>query len=253
MAEIAPDEATKSKATSGQLRSAYKTQRYEEVIPLAQKELQKADLEKSELAEYNFYLAKASLENKNLAQAQDGFLKTIANTDDERAAESRYQVAHILHLQKKNTEAEDACLNYAGEIPNEYQDWAIRTLMLLADIYVGRNELLNAKVTLGSITENFPNAPAALDKEVKAKIATVERMEKDGSRIIDTNDAGSTDPVPTTEPTVTEPETPKTDPKNEPEPETPTTVTPPKTPKPGTPKPVKKPIKPTKKPVKKGK
>jgi tetratricopeptide (TPR) repeat protein len=238
MAEIADDEGSKTKATKGQLRSAYKTQRYEEVVPLAQKELQRADLDKSELAEYNFYLAKASLEKKNLVAAQDGFLRTIANTDDERAAESRFQVARILHLQKKNTECEDACLNYAGEIPNEYQEWAIRVLMLLSDIYTERNELLNAKVTLGSITENFPNAPADLDKEVKAKIANVERMEKDGSRII--TEGETPEPAAPSEPS--EPATPQTDPKNEPDPAPttpPKTTTPkPVTPKPATPKPV---------------
>ncbi len=235
LADVSEDANVKRNAKLGQLRSAYNNKQYDDVIPEAKAALASKTLEKSETAEFNFYLAKSSLQKKDLNTAGIAFDQVVKNCDDERAAEARYQLAHIAYEQRKLVEAEQLCLNYSGEIPAEHQDWAIKMLLLLADIYTEKNELLNAKVTLQTIGENFPQGNAELLKDAKDKLESVTKLEQDGSRIIEGGDTTPAETTPTDTPDTkneTTPDPPKTTtttPKTTtPKTTTPKTTTPPK-------------------------
>ena len=229
LADATTDEDQRTSAKLGQLRSAYQNKQYDDVIPQAQAALQSKTLEKLPAAEFNYYLAKAAGAKKDKATAKTAWINVIANADDERGAEARYEITKMLYEDRKLAAAEDNALNYAGDISAENQDWAVRILLILSDIYTEKNEGLNAKVTLGSILENYPNADKALIADTKQKLARLDKNDQDNSRIITPTDAPATEG--TTEPI---PDAPSIEP--DPTPVPPKTTTPKTTPKATTPK-----------------
>lgn len=124
---------------------------------------------KLEKAEANYAKAKLAMAAKDYNNAREGFNKVIKYTEDERAAEARYEIAHIYFLDGDLEIAQQLCLNTNQQIAG-YEYWLAKSVLLLSDIFAKTGDTFNAKASLESIIENY-TGDAELIASAKAKLA----------------------------------------------------------------------------------
>jgi tetratricopeptide (TPR) repeat protein len=119
------------------------------------------------------YMGKVPYERGDLVKAAEEFKKLAASSKDVYGAEAAYWSATILNRNKKYKEAEAAIIELAKSFEG-YDYWRARSFILLSDVYVGMNDVGQAKATLKSIIENSD------DQEIlelaKTKLAQIERQ-----------------------------------------------------------------------------
>jgi TolA-binding protein len=128
-----------------------------------------------------YYAGKTHYKKNDLNAAKDNFDRAGKKANNNQAAESRYLVAEILYKQGDKSGAEAQC-NAANDANASYPFWIAKSLLLLSDIYVDRNDLFNARAALEAVIENFSD-----DKDLLAsaneKLVNVENLEKQNTRI----------------------------------------------------------------------
>jgi TolA-binding protein len=122
----------------------------------------------------HYILAKAALEMKNYGEAEREFNRTAELTSGEFGAESKYQLA-LINFQKNNLEEAE---NLIYQIPEQYADfdyWIAKGFILLADIYLARDNSFQAAQTLQSVIDNYPGDD--LREEARKKLSTFQTEE----------------------------------------------------------------------------
>ncbi|MCP4458027.1 MAG: tetratricopeptide repeat protein, partial [Cytophagales bacterium] len=123
------------------------------------------------------FIGKSLASKRDYNRATDEFLKVINGTTDELAAEAKYRIAELQFSQDQHQQSLETLFqlnsNYAA-----YQDWVGLSFLLISDNYLKMNELLQAKATLSSLIENFP------DQKIKQK-AQIKLSEIDQQQIED--------------------------------------------------------------------
>jgi len=109
--------------------------------------------------------------SRNSSQAGDA---DYAELHDEApmSADDMYQHGVLLYKEKKYKEAEAAIIDM-GKNFEGYDFWRARSFILLADVYVGMNEKVQAKATLNSIIENSDDKEAM--EMAKEKLNKIEK------------------------------------------------------------------------------
>ena len=87
--------------------------------------------------------------------AKDEFLNTLNAAQDEYGAEAKYLLAQLFYNQKAYRQSIETLVSLNNDFA-EYQDWVGKSYLLLADNYVGLNNVFQAKATLQSLIDNFP-------------------------------------------------------------------------------------------------
>ncbi len=171
----------KYSAALGALRSAFRTADLASVEKYGKIVLQYPTASTDDKAVAAYYLGKVYLRENKLQEALDAFTQVEKLAENNQAAESRYLIAEILYKQDKKVEAEAQC-NKANEANAAYPYWIAKSLLLLSNIYVERNDLFNARAALEVIIEHFPDNEE-LKKEASEQLIIVEQLEKQNSRI----------------------------------------------------------------------
>ena len=86
-------------------------------------------------------------------------------------------------------ESKAKCNEIINDMPS-YDEWIIRSYILIADIAAAKGDFAQAKATLNSIIDNYTGDPSLVDL-AREKLAQIEQMEKSGKRKSepeDTND-----------------------------------------------------------------
>ncbi len=166
--ELATTDDDKYKAQIGALRSAYRSGNSEAVFALADVVTNSSKSNKAEKGAAQYYLGQIALANKEYDKARDAFRQVIVLTEDERAAEARYQIAYIYYLERDLDVAQELCLNTNTQIQG-YDYWLAKSVILLADIFVEKGDFFNARASLESIIENYTGDPELL-QEAKDKL-----------------------------------------------------------------------------------
>ena len=169
------DPARQLEAALGIVRSAYRADNFDAVLQWYDAVIHNTQVDPATAAEALFYAAKAHLAKKDYAEALPIFKQVSSRLDNVMAAESRYRVAQLYYFLQQPEEAEKAC-NAANELNGNYPYWVAKSLILISDIAVDRNDLFNAKAPLEAVIENFQGDPVILD-EAKQKLATIKDME----------------------------------------------------------------------------
>ncbi|GAB2771310.1 tetratricopeptide repeat protein [Rhabdobacter roseus] len=118
------------------------------------------------------YFGKVPYERGDYAKATEEFKKVAATSKDAVGAESKYWLSMILYKDKKYQEAEKVIFELSKEFEGE-DYWRVRSFILLADVYMGMNEVAQAKATLSSIIENSDDQEAV--GLAKTKLAEIDR------------------------------------------------------------------------------
>ncbi len=101
------------------------------------------------------FKAKSILAEGRGAEAIDDLLQVINGAKDQYGAEAQYLLAFYFYEQKDFAKSIQTIFDFAKNFMN-YEYWYGRSYLLLADNYIGQNELFQAKATLTSIAEKSP-------------------------------------------------------------------------------------------------
>lgn len=179
----------KYQAALGALRSAFRLAKDEQVTRFGNIVINTSKAPDEDKATAHYYLAKVSFRNKDYDKALTSFGKTSELTNNNQAAESRYMIAEILFLKGEIAKAEAQC-NAANKMNNLYPYWIAKSLLLLSDIYAGRNDLFNARAALEAVIENFKEDEGLINAARK-KLADLEIKEKEQNRLKLNNNTGT--------------------------------------------------------------
>jgi len=152
--ETASTPENQHEAELGIMRSAYRTKNRLKVSESTDLILANKLSSKLEKAEANYAKAKLAMAEKDYNNAREAYNKVIKYTEDERAAEARYEIAHIYFLEGDMEIAQQLCLNTNQQIAG-YEYWLAKSVLLLSDIFVATDDTFNAKASLESIIENY--------------------------------------------------------------------------------------------------
>ncbi len=167
-------------AMKGLLRTAYFLNDYDEVIVNANRILASDLVSTDEKIEAHYYSGQAYLAKNNIDKAYDAFSKAAQLTTNELGVESRFHMADILFQKGKLDESKAKCLEIINDMP-AYEEWIIRSYILIADISAAKGDFAQAKATLNSIIDNYTGNPDLVEL-AKEKLKEIEAMEKNNRR-----------------------------------------------------------------------
>ena len=175
----AEDQGMILEARDGSMRCSYLLNDYKIARQYADQLINTANATDEQLVFAHFIAAKTSLQMNNLAEAEKYFALTDEMTSNDLGAESLYQLAFISFNQNKLDEAEDLIYSLPEKYPaSDY--WIAKAFILLADIYVVRDNVFQAEQTLESVIENYPGED--LKEIARKKLA---KLKPEGDKIVD--------------------------------------------------------------------
>lgn len=179
-------------AMKGMLRTSYYLNEFDDVITNANRILQSDLVTNDERIEANYYTGKAYLEKNNIDKAYDAFKKAADLTTNETGVESRFMMADILFQKGKLEDSKKICLQIVNDLP-AYEEWVIRSYILMADISAAKGEYAQAKASLKSIIDNYEGDPALIEL-AKQKLEQIEEMEKSNKNLQNNGDGEENNP-----------------------------------------------------------
>lgn len=178
---IISNEDEKYNAALGALRSAFRIAREDGVKIYGQYVISYPGSTLNDQCTAWYYLAKIYHKSQQWKVAYEAFEKVSQLSQNNQAAESRFMLADILYRQGKTSEAEEKC-HLANEANAAYPFWIARSLLLLTDIYLDRNDTFNARAATEAVIENFKDDESLL-QEAYVRLKKVEDAENDKNRI----------------------------------------------------------------------
>lgn len=160
-----------AQAWVGLMDTYYTLKSYDSTLYYAKEVINAGNLIPGAVGKAQLYAGKVPFERGDFTKAGEEFRKIAASSKDEYGAEASYWSAMVLYKNKKYKEAETAIIDM-GKNFEGYDYWRVRSFILLAEVYVGLNEMGQAKATLTSIIDNSDDKEAVeLAKEKLAQIS----------------------------------------------------------------------------------
>jgi len=148
-----------TQAWIGLMDNYYTLKSYDSTLYYAREVINVGNVIPGGLGKAMLYLGKVPYEKGDLIKAAEEFKKVYTTSKDEYGAEASYWSAMILYKNKKYKEAETAIIEMAKTFEG-FDFWRVRSFILLAEVYVGMNEMGQAKATLNSIIDNSDDKEA---------------------------------------------------------------------------------------------
>jgi TolA-binding protein len=172
--QLAEDPGMQLEATDGAMRGAFLKEDYASASRFAGEMLESPIANESQILMGWYILAKSSYQTGNRSEAERGFQKVDQLTSGEMGAEAKYYLALFSFERNALDEAE----NLIYELPDQYPDfeyWIAKGFILLADIYVKRDNTFQAEQTLLSVIDNYPGDD--LKEEARLKLEKIKPEE----------------------------------------------------------------------------
>ncbi len=109
---------------------------------------------------------KIAYQKKDYDAAQDYFLSCLNGAKDISAAESQYMVAKIQYEKKQYKQSIETLYDFNNTFYS-YETWFGRSFLLIADNFIAKNELFQARETLLSIIQKSPVEDIRKQAQVK--------------------------------------------------------------------------------------
>lgn len=162
----------------GQLRSNYLLNKYSQVIENADKVLHTEKISAEYKREAHYKKGKALYASKNNELALDEFRILSQEVNSKEGAESKYLICKIYFSNKQYDVTESEIFDFAAQNTSQ-EYWLAKSFILLADVYLKKNDLFQAKHTLKSIIDNYnPNAKDEIISEATEKYNSIIEGEK---------------------------------------------------------------------------
>ena len=186
LGDIAATKKEQYNIWSGLMESYFMLGKYDSVKRYANVILEEGNVHISSQNKALTYLGKASFAKGDYKQAEDDFLSALNNARDVYGAESQYMLGQIYYLKKEYKKSIETLIELSKNFA-PYTDWVGKGYLLLADDYLALNENFQAKETLKSIVENFPDE--FYRKKAANKLKSIEAMEADKEKSIIKSDS----------------------------------------------------------------
>ncbi|NVO19971.1 MAG: tetratricopeptide repeat protein [Bacteroidetes bacterium] len=141
-------------AITGQMQCNYNLGKYGLAIQSAQKLLTQAKLPDNLATEAHITIARSAYALQNMELAKKEFEETLKLSQNEMGAESKFMLAQLQFDEGKFDEAEKTVFALSDKFAS-YDYWVAKGFILLADVYVKKDNAFQAKQTLQSIIDNY--------------------------------------------------------------------------------------------------
>ncbi len=177
LARLATNKKEQYTAWSGLMESHYLLAQYDSVTVYAQIILEKGNVNAGAQNKASLYLGKAAMAKGDNDLAQDEFLNTLNSAQDEYGAEAKYLLGEIQYLSKQNKQCYETLISLNSTF-SAYPEWVGKSFLLLADNYLAMGDVFQAKGTLNSLIDNFPQENVKVTAREKLKKITDEEVKK---------------------------------------------------------------------------
>lgn len=141
-------------ATDGVMRSAFYTGNYKDAASAARKLLKTDKVSKDQIVFAHYVLAKTAYSSGNMTEANREFSITDKLTSGAWGAESKYYQALIAFNNNDDKKSEELIYQLSDQY-SDFEYWIAKGFILLADIYLKRDNSFQAEQTLKSIIDNY--------------------------------------------------------------------------------------------------
>jgi TolA-binding protein len=163
-------------ARTGVMRCHYKMANYQSCIEVANQILGSEKVSEILKRETNYKLA-LSLYNLGNRDKSFPLLKQLAgDTNSAEGAEAKFLVSLILFEKQKLKDAEAEIMDFIDK-NSPHQFWLAKSFILLSDIYLKNGDEFQAKHTLKSIEENYPEKTDGILDTTLQKLQVIESKE----------------------------------------------------------------------------
>jgi len=174
LARLAANKKEQYTAWSGLMESHYMLAQYDSTKSYAEIILEKGNVNAGAQNKASLYLGKAAMAKGDYDLAQDEFLNTLNAARDEYGAEAKYLLGEIQYLGKQHKQCYETLVSLNSDFA-AYPDWVGKSFLLLADNYLAMGDSFQAKGTLNSLIDNFPQESVkAIAREKLKKITDAE-------------------------------------------------------------------------------
>ncbi len=148
-----------TEAIEGSMKSYYFDNQYDKAIEKANQLIRMQDINENQKKQANYILGKSYFDKKDYSEALKYFeiYSDVDNT--ETGAECAYLSAVCLYNTQRYDDAEEKVFLVSDRYSN-YINWAARSFIILSDVYVAKDNVFQAKETLKSVIENYPEDEA---------------------------------------------------------------------------------------------
>lgn len=137
----------------GRMRCLTELQRTAEAAEAAKKVIANEDSNADLKAEAGLAVGLGAINDNDLDAAYTRFKGIAAASNNAFGAEAAYQMAYVRYLQKRYKDAEKEVFSLVKKFPS-YDHWKAKAFILLGDIYVGLDDLFQARATLQSVVDH---------------------------------------------------------------------------------------------------
>jgi tetratricopeptide (TPR) repeat protein len=107
-------------------------------------------------------------------QALDAYIQVINAAPDVLGAEARYRMADMMYRSAEHNSSLQILFQLNADY-GTYQNWVGKSFLLIADNYIAMEEWLQAKATLQSLIDHFPDE--GVKNEAREKMLTIKAQE----------------------------------------------------------------------------
>ncbi|KPK86728.1 MAG: hypothetical protein AMS27_04300, partial [Bacteroides sp. SM23_62_1] len=175
--EVAELRTNLSDAWIGKMRCYYWLEEYSNAVDAGRQVLMDEKVSEELAREAHFKIAKSFYEEGRFALALDEFKIIAEEVRSPEGAESKYRTAELLYIRKQYQEAEDEIFNFI-DMNTPHQYWMAKAFILLADLYLEKEDRFQAVQTLQSIIEYYENTSDGIIDLAMRKKAEIQQMEE---------------------------------------------------------------------------
>ena len=153
LANITEEPKLKLEALEGSMKSFYFMDDYDKAIEMGESLSRSKDLTGDQILQVNHIVGKSYVMKGNYATAVTWLDKSAKDDPSVVGAESAYYSAMASFKMDKLDEAENKVFNISDRF-GSHEYWVAKSFILLADVYVAKDNLFQARETLRSIIDN---------------------------------------------------------------------------------------------------
>ena len=177
MSEVASSSSKRITALIGMLRcSHHLVEENNTTIDIATRLLNEPTLDSIVRNEALYYRAKAYIRDKQYESAIDDLTPVAQEVRTARGAEAKYLIAECQYHMEDINSAEEVIMSFTKQ-QTSHQYWLAKSLILLADINVKRNELFQAKQYLLALQKNYRVQEDDIQTIIEDKLELIAQMD----------------------------------------------------------------------------
>ena len=166
-----------TEATEGNMKNYYFDKQYDKAIEKANQLIGMQETSINQKKQANYILGKSYFDKGDYAEALKYFNVYSDIDKSETGAECAYLSTICLYNMRQYDKAEEKVF-FVSENFNNYIRWTAQSFITLSDVYVAQGNIFQAKETLKSVIENYPEDEASYEEIVGNAIEKLNTIDK---------------------------------------------------------------------------